>query len=592
MSSLDIVQKLNSAHSVSEAFFKNCDEGASLPLLRIASTEYVLTRGEVKKRVEAVARFLQQQGVSVGTKVAVVSNTRVEWIIADLAILSLGGVTVSVYQSLPAAEVGFILWDSGAEIVFAENLEQVEKIKFLHGNEVPCPHFEGKGEQKSFSVKIKEVVTFESVQGYKSIRQIIEANSSDSIFEYAKLSRDTIASLVYTSGTTGAPKGVVQTHGNHLANVRQAIEGELVDTASSIFLMLPLAHSFARLMAYISLCSGVVLSLPRVASTENSKQDPAMTLHDMAKSGAEIIPLVPRIFEKIKERIEAKAAGKSLSAKIMRWLLPKNGKSGMFTRFLGHMIRKTIFGDSFRYALSGGAKLDPEVNRFFDALGIEVLEGYGLTETCVATNCNKVGRKKIGTVGPVLTNDIEVKIADDGEILFRGPNVTKGYWKRPIATKDSWDSEGWFHTGDLGSIDPDGALRITGRKKELIITANGKKIVPEGIEFQLKASPLISNAMISGDGKPYCVALVTLQVGVVEAHYGKGDTERVAVLETIQKHLDCVNAGLANFEAIKKFKIIEGDFTIENGLLTPTLKLKRNEVVKRFKAELEELYKN
>jgi long-chain acyl-CoA synthetase len=585
----DIIKKLEQASSIPEAFFSNGLDASNEVIASIASTTTKFTRGELVQKVSSLIGYLRKRGVKEGSKVAILSNTRLEWIIADLAILSLGGVTASVYQSLPAAEVGFILWDSESTIVFAENAEQVEKLKYVQSNEIPCPQFEGKGDLATFRAVVNEIITFEVVEGYTSIGEIFSSNEVRG--DLPLLSRDSIASFVYTSGTTGAPKGVVQTHGNHLANVRQALQGELFEPDSAIFLMLPLAHSFARLMAYISMTTGVVIVLPRVASTQNSRQDPTMALQDMSRSGATIVPLVPRILEKVKEGLEVKASKKTLGSRIIRWLLPSGGKGGCFTKLFGAMIRKAVFGENFSYALSGGAKLDPGVNNFFKALGIEVLEGYGLTETCVATNCNRRGRNSIGTVGPLLAQDIEICIASDGEILFKGPNITKEYWKRPKATSEAWDSDGWFHTGDLGALDNDGALKITGRKKELIVTAGGKKIVPEGIEFKLKSSPYISNAVLCGDGKPYCVALITLQRTVIEEQFGNGEHGILGAMKAVQSHFDEVNAGLPSFETIKKFRVLEVEFTIDNGLLTPTLKLKRGEVAKRFKDILEELYR-
>lgn len=589
MTVVDIINKLERASNIPEAFFSIGHDATPEYIASIASTTTKYTHGDLVHRVSSLIASLRKRGVKEGSKVAILSNTRIEWIIADLAILSLGGVTVSIYQSLPAAEIGFILWDSESTIVFAENAEQVDKLKYLQSNEISCPQFEGKGEIPHFKAMVNEILTFEIVEGFTSVGEIFSSNVERGSLPV--LSRDSIASLVYTSGTTGAPKGVVQTHGNHLANVRQALQGELFELDSALFLMLPLAHSFARLMAYISMTTGVMIVLPRVASTQHSRQDPVMAMQDMSRSEATIVPLVPRILEKVKEGLEIKGSKKTLGSRIIGSLLPRNGKGGYLTKLFGAMIRKAVFGQNFSYALSGGAKLDPGVNLFFDALGIEVLEGYGLTETCVATNCNRRGRKKIGTVGPLLAQDIEVRIANDGEILFKGPNITKAYWKRPKATSEAWDIEGWFHTGDLGSLDDDGALSITGRKKELIVTAGGKKIVPEGIEFKLKSSPYISNAVLCGDGKPYCVALITLQRTVIEDHFGNGEEGIIGAMKAVQSHFDEVNAGLPSFETIKKFRVLETEFTIENGLLTPTLKLKRGEVVRRFKDVLEELYK-
>jgi long-chain acyl-CoA synthetase len=262
-------------------------------------------------------------------------------------------------------------------------------------------------------------------------------------------------------------------------------------------------------------------------------------------------------------------------------------------------VKAQLFGAGFRHGISGGAKLDPGVCRFFDALEIVICEGYGLTETCVATHVNLPHRRRIGSVGPAFIN-LETKISpDDGEISLRGPNVTQGYLNRPQATRDSWDSEGWFHTGDVGRLDEEGFLYITDRKKELVITAGGKKIPPASIEGLFKRFPFISQAFLYGEGKPYCVMLFTLNEaelrGVLSSQgMSVSDSTPLAALEVVQslckEAVDEVNKELASFESVKKFKVLEQDFTIENGLITPTLKMKRKAIVARYGDDIERLY--
>lgn len=269
------------------------------------------------------------------------------------------------------------------------------------------------------------------------------------------------------------------------------------------------------------------------------------------------------------------------------------------TGFLRAKVKKLLFGRCFAYAVSGGAKLQPAVNEFFDALEIEVLEGYGLTETCVATNVNRSGHKKIGSVGPVLSADVEIKITQEGEICFRGPNVARGYFQRATATSQAWDESGWFHTGDLGRVDAEGFLFIEGRKKELIVTAGGKKVAPEAIENKIKEFPLVSQALLFGDEKPYCVALVSVDHEAVHkwTELGKlpdADSEASAdaLFTVIWKHVQEINQHLASFESIKRIAIVGEEWTLENGLLTPTMKVKRKEVVKRYREQIEALYQN
>jgi long-chain acyl-CoA synthetase len=290
-----------------------------------------------------------------------------------------------------------------------------------------------------------------------------------------------------------------------------------------------------------------------------------------------------------REVYEAKKQGRSPS---MLAAIAYGGTAGVRAK-----IKRQLFGRAFRFAISGGAKLQIATNEFFDALDIMVLEGYGLTETVVATNINRPNFRKIGTVGPLLASDIQIKIAEDGEICFKGPNIALGYYNRPTATSQSWDEEGWFHTGDLGSIDDKGLLSIQGRKKELIVTAGGKKIPPDPIEQRLKLSRFVSQVMLFGDEKPYCIALITLNLNAAEiwAHqHGKSVSPQLVEEEVIRKevweHVQKINAALASYESVKKIRLIAEDFSIENGLLTPTLKVRRREVVKRYRDLIEEIY--
>ncbi|MCB0310092.1 MAG: AMP-binding protein, partial [Bdellovibrionales bacterium] len=260
-------------------------------------------------------------------------------------------------------------------------------------------------------------------------------------------------------------------------------------------------------------------------------------------------------------------------------------------------IRKTLFGSEFKYAVSGGAKLNSDVARFLDMFDIQVLEGYGLTETCVATNANRPGKNKIGTVGPVLSSDIEIKLGADQEILFKGPNIAKGYYNRPSATKHAWSEDGWFSSGDLGSLDSDGYLKIEGRKKEIIVTSYGKNIAPESVEQELKTSKYISQAVLVGDGRPYCVALITLNLSAVQKwaqtnghQIGEEIADNSEVRRLIHSEIERINGSLANFESVKKFFLVSDEFTIDNGLLTPTFKVKRKAVQERFQQQIDRLY--
>lgn len=615
---------LDSTSNLPAAFFAIA---AQEPERAVYAQAFTLPSGErewrsasyraVRERILKLGAFLRSRGVMPGDRVAIVSNTRPEWLEADLAILSIGGVVVSVYQSLTAHDIGYILFDSGATVVFAENQEQVDKIVKLLAEPCAIPAHEDRPASE-VRTTVRLVIAFEAVApnplvvGWEGV--IAETPTPAGPPQAMDtIARGVLATLVYTSGTTGPPKGVMQTHGNHLSNIRQVHQAEMFRDDFTLFLFLPLAHSFAKLIGYIGFLTPATLRFPAIIDRTSSRADPTSISRDIREAQADVLPVVPRLLEKIEEgvmnRTLAGGIGRVLgraiaAAKVVFRAKQERRVAPLATRLvyrvtapLRRKVRRTLFGDRFRYAISGGAKLPVETAEFFAALGVEVLEGYGLTETCVATNVNRTGRAKIGSVGPVVAKDLEVRIEPDGEISFRGPNVTSGYYKRPTATKAAWDDEGWFHTGDLGSIDHDGFLSIVGRKKEIIVTAGGKKIPPEGIEQKLKASRYISQAVLMGEGKPYCVALVTLNPPEVRAHFASlgvafgGELhadERVRAL--VWRDVSGVNATLASFESVKKIHILPEEMTIENGLLTPTFKVKRKAVANRYLAEYEALY--
>lgn len=619
---------VSASRSIGEAFWCRARVRPDDPLLRYASaphlegtrvwrTETYLSAAPV---IAKVAHFLKAQGVGPGVPVAIVSQSRREWILADLAIQTLGGITVSVYPSQQAIDAGFILHDSGAKIVFIENEEQAAKISWLRANDCPIPEREDKS-ASLVRVSVDVVVSFErvdSVSGATLLQAIVEDDGLPSSPPPipTEISRASIASYVYTSGTTGPPKGVVQSHGNHLANVEQAAKSGVFAMDGSLFLYLPLAHSFARLVHYSGCLTSSYLALPAVADSRSSRIDLSSVAKDLRESEATVVPSVPRLFEKMAAALQARGSGKSLQQRILGLCISNAQKTyerrtreeplAVLDKILFEglkpirsKIKRELFGAKFNHAISGGAKLDPGVNKFFDALEIAICEGYGLTETCVATHVNRPNRRRIGSVGPAF-DGVETRIApDDGEILLRGPNVTSGYLNRPHATRESWDSSGWFHTGDVGWVDDDGFLFITDRKKELVITAGGKKIPPTAIEGLFKRHSFISNAFLYGDGKPYCVMLFTLNEPEIKSllnnagikvEPGQKLSELAAVIGMVQDAVAKANSQLASFESIKHFRILDEDFSIDNGLLTPTLKLRRKQITARYLPLLSALY--
>lgn len=578
------------------------------------------TYGSVSEKIARLAHYLTTKGVTQGTPVAIISNTRPEWMLADMAVQTLGGIAVSIYQSLTATEAGFIISDSGAKIVFIENEEQARKIEWLQKNACPIPERENMPASNE-QLNIETVISFERLSCLANldiVRDIVEDSTLSTTPPPIPhdISRTSVASYVYTSGTTGPPKGVIQTHANHLVNVAQAARSGVFSADGSLFLYLPLAHSFARLVYYVGYLTSTSLVLPAVVDHHSSKVDLASVARDIREGNATMVPSVPRLFEKMASVIKSRAEGSSLSSRILKLCL-KNAQhiqqceerrtrigliqQTIYQGFAGirAKIKAQLFGIHFQHAISGGARLDPEVNRFFESLGMPICEGYGLTETCVATHVNLPHRRKIGSVGPAF-KDIEVYIApEDSEIWLRGPNITQGYLNRPQATNEAWTSDGWFKTGDVGRLDDDGFLYITDRKKELVITAGGKKIPPTELEGVFKRFSFISHAFLYGDGRPYCVMLFTLNEVELRAQLkaegtfvsdGQKLSDAPAVIRKVANAVETVNQNLASYETIKNHVILDEDFTIENGLLTPTLKVKRKLVTQRYQGIIESLY--
>ena len=607
-----IIQQLDSAASIPEAFLKMTQQMPTAVIFRQSGREF--SRQQILSATSYVRAKLQQAGMRAGDRVAIISNTRPEWLVADLAIQSLGGVTVSIYQTLVPEDVAYILYDSDTRFVFAENQEQIDKLAHLATHDVAIPAVEDRAGH-DLRLKFNHIFTFESVNSdlaceQVNLEQIINSDKID--FEVCSMNRDQLAALVYTSGTTGPAKGVMQTHGNHLANVRQAVKSGLVQDFPPLMLFLPLAHSFARLMGYLGALTPVSLCFASVADRRTSKVDLNQVTRDIQSANAAILPLVPRVLEKMQSAVIEHTSKPGLKNSLVRlairnarkiWEMKVAGQfPGVLDRLifegllpLRNVIKKQLFGQNFRYVVSGGAKLNTEVSKFFESLGIAVLEGYGLTETCVATNINPVGKNKIGTVGPVLDADIELALSAEGEILFRGPNITKGYLNRPQATAASWDSDGWFHTGDLGKIDPDGYLSIVGRKKEIIVNSYGKNISCLNVEQHLTNSEFISQAVLIGEARPYCVALIVPDWQRLkrwgEVHNKDvSNLEKAEIVKLFETEVARINEQLASFEEVKKFFLLNEEFSIENSLLTPTLKVKRSLVEKRYADQIAKMY--
>ncbi len=527
---------------------------------------------EWERRARAVAARLVEAGVERGDRVAVFGSTREEWMVADLAVMMAGAVTVPVYPSLIGEQAAYILEDSGARALVAEDASYVKRIADHDPRVVE---------------RLARVWHFDALptdDPPPSLAKLVDER-------IAAVAAGDLATIVYTSGTTGPPKGVMLTHANIVSQTR-ALDGILSLTPEDEqLLFLPMAHIFGRVLVLMSYRKGYSTAI-------------AESLLKALDNAAEVNPTfmgcVPRLYEKVYAVANEKAAAAGgTKEKIFRWATGR-GRGGFTGWLADRLVLSKIrarFGTRLRFAISGGAPLAKELGEWFERAGLLVLEVYGLTETTGATNMNTIEGHRFGTVGPVVPG-VEVRIAGDGEILARGDTVMRGYWNKEADTREVIDADGWFHTGDIGEVDPDGALRITDRKKDIIVTAGGKNVAPQNIESLLKQSGWISQAMVYGDRRPYLVALLTLNADTT-ARFAKEKsrpdasklTDDEELLAEVQAAIDAVNGRLSSFETVKKFAILPGDFTVDGGELTPTLKVKRKVVIERHRAIIDSLYR-
>jgi long-chain acyl-CoA synthetase len=596
--------------NLAQMFFARADALATRPRYRyrVADGWREVTWQQMAERVRAIAAGLIAMGVEPGDRVALLSGTRPEWIEIDFAILACGALTVPIYQSNLPAECGYIIANSESSVVFVENAKQRAKIE-----EVTRLGFELDGVRQK--VDVRAVITIEGdAGGGQSLAGLIERGRGalgrtlgEIERRVAAVTRDQLATIVYTSGTTGPPKGVLQTHGNHLATVESLMKIGFAGEGEVDFFFLPLAHSFARLIEYVDIAAGTITAFARSIDTLGE---------DMAASRPHFVPAVPRIYEKLYARMQA---GRESSGAVKRALFDwavgvgrtrttyqQEGRAVpalvQWQHALAHRLVFSrihqLLGGNIRYMTSGGAPLSREIAEFFHAVGLPILEGYGLTETTPSLTVNRPDRFKLGTVGLPL-DCCEIRIAPDGEILARGANIALGYHRRPEATAESWDSEGWFHTGDIGEFDEQGFLRITDRKKDLMKTSGGKYVAPQKIENLLKLQPHVSQAVVIGDNRKYCTALITLdEEDVARWASAQGlafaSPEEMAahpkVRELLESEVAQVNKELASYESIKYFRILPRDLSTETGELTPSLKVKRKVMAERYRQQIDEMY--
>ncbi len=549
-----------------------------------------VTAREVEAEVRATAKGLIAAGINIGDRVAIMARTRYEWTILDFAIWFAGGCVVPIYETSSAEQVDWILSDSGSVGVIVEAPTYRELV------------------QTVLPAHTKHVWTM--TDDVLSVLAKAGAHISDDEIDRRRnaLTPETLATLIYTSGTTGRPKGVSLTHGNFLSECGNVVQGAsdlFLKPGGSTLLFLPVAHVFGRMVQIGAITAGLHLA--------HCSDPVSRLLPDLQSFKPTFVLAVPRIFEKVYNGAEAKAeaAGKgnifrkaaeiaiayseNIDAKKFKPML--SFKHALFDKLVFSKIRTTL-GGAVEAAISGGAPLGVRLGHFFRGAGVTIYEGYGLTETTAGATLNITGHLKIGSVGRPIPGT-SVRIADDGEVLIRGPIVMRGYWQNDEANSEVFDSEHWFKSGDLGRLDEDGFLSIVGRKKELIVTAGGKNVAPAVLEDRLRAHPLVSQCMVVGDNKPFIAALITIDPdmskGWMTAHKKDGatletlrnDPDLIAVIQTA---VDEANKAVSQAESIRKFTILGEDFTIAGGHLTAKLSVKRHVVATQFAKEIDELY--
>ena len=558
---------------------------------------------QVKDIVEQIGLGLIELGLQPRDTVCLLSENRPEWAHADLGIVSAGGINVPIYATNTPQQVEYIVNDSEAKYMFVSNKLQLDKVMKVKAN----------------LSKLKKIIVFEPLEPnpapefimtLEQLKRLGNPDKDRKLLEarYQGIQLDDILTIIYTSGTTGDPKGAMLTHGNILSNCEDVSAYVPMKDTFVALSFLPLSHVLERMAGYYAM----IFHGATIAYAESIDK----LVENMAEVRPHIMISVPRVYEKMYARIiEGVESGPASKKKIFYWAVDV-GKRTMPYRLAGKALPiglsikyeiakklvfskiKHILGGRLIFFVSGGAPLSKELGEFFYAADVAIVEGYGLTETSPVLTVNPYGKMKFGTAGKPIPN-CEIKIAPDGEILARGPMVMKGYFKKPEATAEAIEKDGFFHTGDIGFLDNEGYLHITDRKKDLIVTAGGKNIAPQPIENLLKMNRYIEQVAMIGDKKPYCVALIVPKFDAIESyakqnnityHNRKELVEHPKIIELIQNAVDGINASLAKYETIKKIKILPNEFTQETGELTPTLKVKRRVIMEKYKDIIEELY--
>jgi long-chain acyl-CoA synthetase len=568
-----------------------------------------ITAAEMYGRVRALAGALAGWGVGKGDRVALLSENRWEWPVTDFAVLALGAVDVPLYLTLTAEQVGYMLRDSGAKVAVVSNREQYEKV--MAAGDLPelrkivvMDSWDGATDSP------REPMSQNRDMGHPVLWKDIMAGAAalqgrDAEFDarVGQVRPDDLATIIYTSGTTGEPKGVMLTHGNLACNFSLSTKPFGFNETDTCISFLPLSHVTARHLDYALMCDGTTLAYcPKFDQLAAAMKAVRPT----------ILVAVPRVYEKIRHGVEGKSHG--VKKRIFKWALgvgkkqrsktlaggQPDGLAGKLADKLVFSKIRAAFGGRVRAFVSGGAPLGMDTAGWFADVGIRILEGYGLTETSPVIGLNTPVRSRIGTVGPVLSN-VEIRFAVDGELEVRGPSVFQGYWNKPKETAETFTEDGWLKTGDIGNLDADGFLSITDRKKELLKTSGGKLIAPQPIENKLKAHSLVSSAALVGDRHKFACVLISPNFAALDGWakvHGVAAADRTTLVKDAQvaaryqRIVDEVNGTLAPFESIKRLAVVTDEWSVETDELTPSMKLKRRVVEKKYAAEIDGFYKD
>jgi len=591
-----------SARTLTELFFDAVERYANHPAAfryKADGTWRSVTHRAVAERVQALAVGLRELSLGAGEKVAILSEARLEWTRADYACLCIRATDVPIYPTLPANQVEYILRDSGAAAVFCSTAAQVEKIQAVRAG-LPA---------------LRHIIAFDPQAGSGVIPLAdVEQRGRAGAATYPRFKEDALAvrpddlaTLIYTSGTTGQPKGVMLSHGNICSNVNACVEVLRASEDDSCLAWLPLSHILERMVEYYFLDVGVTINFAESVDT---------VAPNLVEVHPTIVAGVPRLYEKVYARVlESALSGSALKRRIFLWA-KRIGEAWTAHRLAGIPVPLTLrlrhaladrlvfaklrarTGGRIKFFVSGSAPLAPEVARFFYSAGLPVIEGYGLTETSPVLTLNPLQRLKLGAVGKPIPG-VLIKIAPDGEILAKGPNIMRGYYNKPDETREAIDADGWFHTGDIGELDADGYLKITDRKKDLLKTAGGKYIAPQPIENTVRLNKFVASAVVLGDQRKFPIILIVPNFENLErwakerglAYASQADLIRLAdVKAKMEREVMGGLRDLAKFEMPKKVVLLERDFTIESGELTPSLKVKRRQVEKNYKDLIDRVY--